>query len=75
MTLPTCWRRRRFARIEYGSRFEFVQCNLRLFAGLYVVWRYADVLRERGIADPQRLFACQEFSDVRHLIDEVTKKK
>jgi len=54
---------------------EFVQCNLRLFAGLYVVWRYPEILQGRGIADPRRLFACQEFSDVRHLIEEVTKKK
>ncbi len=53
---------------------EFVQCNLRLFAGLYVVWRYPDALKGRGI-DPQRLFASPEFSDVRHLIEEVTKKK
>jgi hypothetical protein len=53
---------------------EFVQCDLRLFAGLYVVWRYPDVLASRGI-DPRRLFACQEFTDVRHLIEEVTKKK
>jgi hypothetical protein len=54
---------------------EFVQCNLRLLAGLYIVWRYPEVLKGRGIADPRTLFACQEFKDVRHLIEEVTKKK
>jgi len=57
------------------TAIEFVQCNLRLFAALYVVWRYPDALKKRGITDPRSLFACQEFSDVRHLIDEVTKKK
>jgi hypothetical protein len=53
---------------------EFVQCDLRLLAGLYIVWRYPEVLRGRGI-DERKLFSCQEFSDVRHLIEEVTKKK
>lgn len=57
------------------AAIEFVQCGLRLFAGLYVVWRYPDALERRGLANPRRLFACQEFTDVRHLIEEVTKKK
>jgi len=54
---------------------EFVQCNLRLLAALYVVLRYPADLKRRGIQDPRILFAAQELSDVRHLIDEVTKKK
>jgi hypothetical protein len=51
---------------------EFIQCNLRLFAGLYVSWRYLEVLRERGVADSRDLFGCREFSDVRGLIEQVT---
>ena len=57
------------------SVVEFIQCNLRLLAGLYVTWRYPDSLRRRGVADPYELFACQEFYDMRHLIEEVTLKK
>lgn len=54
---------------------EFVQCNLRLLAGLYVVSRYPEVLKARGIGEPRDLFSRGEWSDVRHLIEEVTKKK
>ena len=54
---------------------EFAQCDLRLLAALYVTRRYPDFLKRRGIDDPQRLFACQEFYDVRNLIAEVTLKK
>ena len=56
------------------ASIEFVQCNLRLFAGLYVVARYPEALAARGF-NPQKLFDSKEFHDVRHLISEVTKKK
>jgi len=54
---------------------ESVQCNRRLFAALYIVWRYPETLTARGIDDPRRLFASQELGDIRHLIEEGTKKK
>lgn len=57
------------------AAIEFVQCNLRLLAGLYVVWRYADALGSRGFAESKSLFASETFTDVRHLIGEVTAKK
>ena len=56
------------------ASIEFVQCDLRLFAGLYVVSRYPEALAAKGI-NPQKLFDSKEFHDVRHLISEVTKKK
>ncbi len=57
------------------SLIEFIQCNLRLLAGLYVTWRYPDFLKGRGVADPQELFGCRKFCDVPHLIEQVTLKK
>ena len=54
---------------------EFVQCNLRLFAALYVTWRYPDTLKQRGIESTRDIFDSQQFEDVRHLIAEVTVKK
>jgi hypothetical protein len=42
------------------ASIEFVQCNLRLFAGLYVVARYPEALAARGIS-PQKLFDSKEF--------------
>lgn len=60
---------------ERHKAIEFVQCNLRLLAALYVTWRYPGALAARGIADPKGLFERDEFGDVRHLIGEVTAKK
>ena len=57
------------------AAIEFVQCNLRLLAGLYVVSRYPGVLPSRSFADPKSMFESQTFSDVRHLIGEITAKK
>jgi hypothetical protein len=56
------------------ASIEFVQCNLRLFAGLYLAGRYPAALTARG-SRPQELFASPELFDVRHLIAEVTAKK
>lgn len=60
---------------ERHKVIEFVQCNLRLLAALYVTWRYPGALADRGIADPKGLFERDELGDVRHLIGEVTAKK
>ncbi len=60
---------------ERHKAIEFVQSNLRLFAGLYVAWRYPGALGARGIVEPKEMFECAEFYDVRHLIGEVTAKK
>lgn len=54
---------------------EFVQCNLRLFAGLYVAWRYPSTLNQRGIVGVREMFESPQFEDIRHLIGEVTAKK
>ena len=56
------------------SAIEFVQCDLRLFAALYVASRYPEFLKSRGV-ERQELLACRELYDVRHLIEEVTLKK
>ncbi len=61
--------------LQRHTSIEFVQCNLRLFTGLYVTSRYPESLAARGIADPREMFARPECEDVMHLIDEVTKKK
>ena len=53
---------------------EFIQCNLRLYAALYVLWRYADILPQRGFKGPKELFESQPFVDVRHFIGETTAK-
>jgi len=60
---------------ERHKAIEFVQCNLRALAALYVMWRYPRSLAARGIADPKGLFERDELADVRHLIGEVTAKK
>jgi hypothetical protein len=64
------------AQIEERHRaIEFVQCNLRALAALYVMWRYPRSLAAREIADPKGLFERGEMADVRHLIEEVTTKR
>jgi len=60
---------------ERHKAIEFVQCNLRLLAALYVAWRYPRALAANGTGDPKGLFERDELSDVRHLIAEVTAKK
>ncbi|MFH1538118.1 MAG: hypothetical protein ABIH66_04110 [bacterium] len=52
----------------------FIQNNLRLFAALYVVWRYPETLKTRGVSDPKSLFESAQFEYVRHTIGEVTAK-
>jgi hypothetical protein len=57
------------------TSIEFVQCNLRLIAALYVAARYPEVWRARGFNDAKGLFESDPFYDVRHLIGEVTARK
>jgi hypothetical protein len=57
------------------ASIEFVQCDLRLFAGLYLACRYPTALTARGLSGPRELFDSRELFDVRHLIAEVTAKK
>lgn len=54
---------------------HFIQCNLRLFAALYVCWKYPKHLALRNFSSPQYLFESSSFSDVQNFLKEVALKK